>query len=101
MRWTRSIQNIECLRPAASYCARVLGNLLLQGLVGGIPISSVIVRSTINIDAGAKTKLSAVFHGVLMLACVALLPSYLNMIPLSCLAAILLMTGLESLSARN
>lgn len=71
-----------------------IGNLLL-GLIGGIPISSVIVRSTVNINAGARTKLSAIVHGVLMLVCVALLPQYLNMIPLSCLAAILLSTGLK------
>lgn len=71
-----------------------VGNLVL-GLTGGIPISSVIVRSSVNINAGAKTKLSAIFHGVLMLVCVIVLPSYLNMIPLSCLAAILLITGLK------
>lgn len=71
-----------------------IGNTLL-GLIGGIPISSVIVRSSVNINAGAQTKLSAIFHGALMLVCVMIFPSYLNMIPLSCLAAILFVTGLK------
>ena len=71
-----------------------IGNTLL-GLIGGIPMTSVIVRSSVNINAGARTKLSAIFHGMLLLSCVMLLPTYLNMIPLSCLAAILLVTGVK------
>lgn len=74
--------------------AQGIGNMTL-GLLGGIPISSVIVRSSVNINAGAKTKWSTIVHGALMLICVMLIPSYLNMIPLSCLAAILFMTGLK------
>ena len=80
--------------PSRELLAQGVGNVIL-GLIGGIPISSVIVRSSVNINAGAQTKLSAIFHGFLMLFCVMILPTYLNMIPLSCLAAILLMTGLR------
>ena len=52
-----------------------------------------IVRSSANIDAGAKTKISAIFHGVLLLVCIIAIPNLLNKIPLSALAAILLLTG--------
>ena len=83
--------------PSRELVVQGIGNTLL-GIVGGIPISSVIVRSSVNINAGAQTKLSAIFHGVLMLVAVTALPAYLNMIPLSCLAAILLMTGLKLVS---
>ena len=72
--------------------AQGLGNIIV-GLIGGIPISSAIVRSTVNINTGSKTKLATVVHGVLLLVSVLLLPVYLRMIPLSCLGAILLVTG--------
>ncbi|MDX1926221.1 MAG: SulP family inorganic anion transporter [Pirellulaceae bacterium] len=72
--------------------AQGVGNICV-GLIGGLPLTSVIVRSSANVNAGAVTKLSAVFHGVLLFACVMLLPSVLNLIPKSCLAAILLVTG--------
>lgn len=72
--------------------AQGAGNML-AGLVGGIPITSVIVRTSINIQAGAKTKLSTIFHGVYILVAVILLPELLNKIPLSTLAAILIYTG--------
>lgn len=72
--------------------AQGIGNSL-SGLVGGLPITSVIVRSSANINAGAKSKLSAVFHGLLLLSSVLVLPGLLNKIPLSALSAILLMTG--------
>lgn len=74
--------------------AQGCGNLV-SGLVGGIPVTSVIVRSSVNINAGAQTKLSTIVHGTLLLVCVVLLPQVLNMIPLSCLAAILLVTGIK------
>lgn len=74
--------------------AQGVGNVT-SGLIGGIPVTSVIVRSSVNIHAGAATKLSAIFHGILLLVCVMFLPTYLNMIPLACLAAILLVTGLK------
>ncbi|HYC28620.1 MAG TPA: SulP family inorganic anion transporter [Chitinophagaceae bacterium] len=72
--------------------AQGLGNMI-SGLIGGLPITSVIVRSSANVNAGAKTKMSAVYHGVLLLACVALIPGLLNLIPKAALAAILIYTG--------
>jgi len=72
--------------------AQGIGNML-SGLVGGLPITSVIVRSSANINAGARTKLSAITHGVLLLVCVATIPFILNMIPKAALAAILVYTG--------
>ncbi len=78
--------------PNRELIAQGVGNVV-SGLLGGLPITSVIVRSSVNINAGARTKLSAVVHGVLLLVSVALLPAWLNRIPLSCLAAILLVTG--------
>jgi carbonic anhydrase/SulP family sulfate permease len=74
--------------------AQGIGNVLL-GLIGGIPVTSVIVRSSVNINAGAQTKLATIVHGLLLLISVMLLPAWLNKIPLSCLAAILLVTGLK------
>lgn len=72
--------------------AQGVGNLL-SGLIGGIPMTSVIVRSSANINAGGRTKLSAILHGVLLLVCAAFIPVLLNKIPLATLAAILIMTG--------
>ena len=80
--------------PSRELVAQGIGNVIV-GLIGGIPITSVIVRSSVNINAGGRTKLATVVHGLLMLVCVVLLPSLLNLIPLSCLAAILLVTGLK------
>lgn len=74
--------------------AQGVGNVIC-GLIGGLPISSVIVRSSVNINAGAQTQLSAILHGVLLLVCVVFLPTYLNTIPISCLAAILLSAGIK------
>ncbi|MEO8338328.1 MAG: carbonic anhydrase, partial [Nitrospirota bacterium] len=71
-----------------------IGNVT-AGLIGGLPITSVIIRSSVNINAGGKTKLAAFIHGVFLLASVAFLPMWLNLIPLSCLAAILLVTGVK------
>jgi MFS superfamily sulfate permease-like transporter len=72
--------------------AQGIGNII-SGLIGGLPITSVIVRSSANINAGAKSKLSAIIHGMLLLVCVATIPAILNMIPKSALAAILIFTG--------
>ncbi len=72
--------------------AQGVGNVI-AGFIGGLPITSVIVRSSANINAGAKTKLSAILHGMLLLVCVIFIPTLLNKIPLSSLAAILLLTG--------
>jgi len=80
--------------PNRELIAQGAGNVL-SGLVGGLPITSVIVRSSVNINAGGRTRASAVFHGVLLLASVALLPTWINRIPTSCLSAILLVTGVK------
>lgn len=72
--------------------AQGLGNIL-SGLAGGLPVTSVIVRSSANVNAGAKTKMSTIYHGILMLLSVALLPSMLNLVPNAALAAILIFTG--------
>ena len=63
-------------------------------------MTSVIVRSGANLNAGAQTKISAIFHGVLLLGCVALLPQWLNQIPLCALAAILIVTGYKLASPK-
>jgi MFS superfamily sulfate permease-like transporter len=72
--------------------AQGAGNMVC-GLVGGLPVTSVIVRSSANLNAGGRTKVSAIFHGLLLLLCVWLIPQLLNLIPLASLAAILLLTG--------
>ena len=72
--------------------AQGIGNMI-SGLIGGLPITSVIVRSTANVNAGARTKASTIIHGILLLVCTASIPGILNMIPLGALAAILLVTG--------
>jgi MFS superfamily sulfate permease-like transporter len=66
---------------------------MLNGLLGGLPVTAVIVRSSANVTAGSKSKMSAIFHGFLLLASVLLIPGLLNLIPLSSLAAILLVVG--------
>jgi MFS superfamily sulfate permease-like transporter len=72
--------------------AQGTGNII-SGLIGGLPITQVIVRSSANIQSGGKSKLSAIFHGLLLLISVIIIPKLLNMIPLSVLAAILLIVG--------
>ncbi|WP_036251498.1 SulP family inorganic anion transporter [Methylobacter sp. BBA5.1] len=72
--------------------AQGVGNML-SGLIGGIPITAVIVRSAANINAGGQTKVSSFVHGSFLLLSVMFLARFLNNIPLSCLAAILLQTG--------
>jgi len=64
-----------------------------SGLIGGLPVTQVIVRSSANIQAGAKTKAAAFVHGLLLLITVMLIPALLNLIPLACLAAILFVVG--------
>ena len=80
--------------PSRELLAQGLGNVLV-GLIGGIPVTSVIVRGSVNINADGQTKLAAIIHGLLLLVCVMFLPVWLNLIPLSCLGAILLVTGLK------
>lgn len=72
--------------------AQGCGNFV-SGFLGGIPVTSVIVRSSANVDAGAKSQLSTILHAVWLLASVLLIPSVLNLIPLSALAAVLIATG--------
>ena len=74
--------------------AQGVGNAL-SGLVGGLPVTQVIVRSSANIQSGGRTKIAAIFHGVLLLGFVVTLPQVLNLIPLSVLAAILLVVGFK------
>ncbi|MCE9529716.1 MAG: bifunctional SulP family inorganic anion transporter/carbonic anhydrase [Planctomycetes bacterium] len=83
--------------PSRELWAQGVGNVV-SGLIGGLPVTSVIVRSSVNINAGSKTKLATIIHGFLLLICVLFLPVWLNMIPLSCLAAILLVTGIKLVS---
>lgn len=64
-----------------------------SGLIGGLPVTQVIVRSSANIQSGAKTKASAFVHGLLLLITVIMIPALLNLIPLASLAAILFMVG--------
>ncbi len=72
--------------------AQGIGNIV-SGLIGGIPITQVIVRSSANVNAGVKTKMSTILHGVLLGLCVLLIPEVLNMIPLAALSAVLFMVG--------
>ena len=72
--------------------AQGVGNVF-SGLIGGLPITQVIVRSSANIQSGARTKMSAIIHGFFLLIAVAFIPTLMNNIPLSVLAAVLLVVG--------
>ncbi len=72
--------------------AQGVGNII-SGMLGGLPMTAVIVRSAANVNAGGRTKMAGFFHGVLLLLSVMFLSKYLNYIPLACLACILLLTG--------
>jgi MFS superfamily sulfate permease-like transporter len=94
-----SIEAIDNLDPERNVTntnrelfAQGIGNTV-AGLIGGLPITSVIVRSSANMHAGAKSKLSSIFHGLLLLVSVITIPQLLNYIPLAALAAVLLLTG--------
>jgi len=78
--------------PNKELVAQGLGNMV-AGVFGGIPVTSVIVRSSVNLDAGAKTKASSILHGLLLLISILTLTTVLNKIPLAALAVILIMTG--------
>ena len=79
--------------------AQGIGNIL-SGLIGGLPMTSVIVRTSANVNAGAKTKLSAIAHGIFLMLAVLAIPALLNKIPMACLAAILIMIGLRLASPK-
>jgi carbonic anhydrase/SulP family sulfate permease len=85
--------------PNRELVAQGVGNML-AGLIGGLPMTSVIVRSSVNINSGGKTKLSAILHGFLLIVCVMTMPHWLNEIPLSALAAILIVTGFKLASPK-
>jgi len=72
--------------------AQGTGNMI-SGLLGGLPITQVIVRSSANIQSGGRTKLSAIMHGIFLLICVFSIPFVLNMIPLAVLASVLFVVG--------
>ncbi len=79
--------------------AQGTGNIL-SGLIGGLPMTSVIVRTSANINSGARTKTSAIAHGIFLLIAVMTIPTVLNKIPLACLAAILLTIGYKLASPK-
>jgi len=72
--------------------AQGFGNMVC-GLLGAIPLTAVVVRGAANVDAGARTKMSAITHGILLLLAVIIIPFVLNLIPYASLSAILLITG--------
>lgn len=72
--------------------AQGIGNMI-AGCIGGLPMTSVIVRTSVNIQSGAKTQLSTVIHGLFLLVCVIFIPHWINSIPLAALACILLSAG--------
>ncbi len=80
--------------------AQGIGNIM-SGLLGGLPMTSVIVRTSANINAGAKTKLAAIAHGVFLLVAILAIPGLLNKIPMASLAAILIMIGLKLASIKT
>ncbi|MEN7547874.1 SulP family inorganic anion transporter [Rapidithrix thailandica] len=74
--------------------AQGVGNLIC-GLIGGLPMTAVIVRSTANLNANAKSKMSAIYHGIFLAAAVGFIPFLLNKIPLASLAAVLILVGFK------
>lgn len=96
-----SLEAVDKLSPDKSNApknrellAQGIGNMM-AGLLGGLPMTAVIVRSSTNIHAGARTKMSAIYHGVLLLTTVLTIPAILGLIPLATLAAILLIVGFK------
>lgn len=79
--------------------AQGIGNIV-SGLIGGLPVTAVIVRTSANVNARGRTKTATITHGILMLICVALIPGLLNMIPLASLAAVLFVVGFKLTSAK-
>jgi carbonic anhydrase/SulP family sulfate permease len=80
--------------PNRELIAQGVGNMTC-GLIGGLPVTSVVVRSSVGIDAGGKTKITSFVHGILLLVMILLAPGLLNLIPFSCLAAVLMVTGFK------
>ncbi|NUF53619.1 bifunctional SulP family inorganic anion transporter/carbonic anhydrase, partial [Acinetobacter seifertii] len=80
--------------PNRELWAQGAGNIV-SGLIGGMPVTSVIVRSSVNANTGARSKYSTIIHGILLLLAVLFFVQLMNMIPLSALAAILIVTGFK------
>lgn len=80
--------------PNRELFAQGVGNMV-SGLIGGLPVTQVIVRSSANVQSNAKTKLSAILHGILLLVAVLAIPNLLNHIPKSVLAAVLIIVGFK------
>lgn len=80
--------------------AQGAGNIV-SGMIGGLPITQVIVRSSANIQSGGSSKFSTIMHGMMLLLCVMIIPTVLNMIPLSVLAAVLLVVGYKLAKPAN
>ncbi len=78
--------------PNRELKAQGIGNIV-SGLLGGLPITSVILRSSVNLNAGATSKMASILHGVLILGTVAIIPVVFNLTPLAAVAAVLLLTG--------
>jgi len=101
-----SVEAADKLDPLKRYTntnrelkAQGIGNIL-SCLIGGIPMTSVIVRSSANVDSGGRTKLAAISHGVFLLLAVLLIPVILNKIPLASLAAVLIAIGFKLASPK-
>ncbi len=86
--------------PNRELLAQGVGNMT-SGFLGGLPVTSVIVRSSVNVSSGSETRVSCFIHGVFLALLVAFFPGILNRIPLSCLAAILMVTGFKLASPAN
>ncbi len=78
--------------PNRELVAQGIGNIA-SGMVGGLPVSAVVLRTTANISSGGRTKISTIFHGLLLLFAVVAMPQYLNWTPLASLAAVLILVG--------
>jgi len=78
--------------PSRELWAQGAGNVV-SGFLGGLPVTSVVLRTSANVYAGGRTWMAAFVHGFLLLASALLIPHLLNQIPLACLAAILIMVG--------
>lgn len=78
--------------PNRELRAQGIGNMI-SGMIGGLPVTQVIVRSSANVNSGGKSKMSTITHGSILLLSVMFIPQYLNLIPLSALAVILIMVG--------
>ncbi|WP_432713967.1 SulP family inorganic anion transporter [Pedobacter sp.] len=78
--------------PNRELIAQGIGNMT-SGMLGGLPMTSVIVRSSANVNSGGKTRMSSIFHGCWLLLSLLFIPGIINMIPLACLAGVLLFTG--------